>query len=395
MAKNNYTVNYNDKRFTKVESEKKVALNENEKMYNNMINSSDKYYDKQIDAVDNWGDKQAQLQQEQTDFAIEKIEQQKDYAHKDYLKEQSGAYVDWQKQSNQYGVNAEQQAQNGLAFTGYSESSQVAMYNQYQNRVAVARESYNKAMLDYDNMMKDARLQNNAKLAEIAYQTLQKTLELSLQGFQYKNQLILDKANKKAEINDRYYTRYQNVLSQINTENALAEQVRQYNEKMAEEKRQYNQSVALQKQQLAEEKRQFNETMAFNRAKAFNSGGGGNGDDPQQVKPEFDYESNHNAPKDGFEQVKGDQTLKVDMKSVINLGYGVISAKRLDELVASGQVIETEKNGVLTYKNASTKKTTSTKKSTAKKSSTKSTFTKNVEYFNKLPTNIKKKFGLG
>lgn len=395
MAKNNYTVNYNDKRFTKVESEKKVALNENEKMYNNMINSSDKYYDKQIDAVDNWGDKQAQLQQEQTDFAIEKIEQQKDYAHKDYLKEQSGAYVDWQKQSNQYGVNAEQQAQNGLAFTGYSESSQVAMYNQYQNRVAVARESYNKAMLDYDNMMKDARLQNNAKLAEIAYQTLQKTLELSLQGFQYKNQLILDKANKKAEINDRYYTRYQNVLSQINTENALAEQVRQYNEKMAEEKRQYNQSVALQKQQLAEEKRQFNETMAYNKAKSFSSGGGGSSggsSSGKKVKSSSSKKSSSKKSSSSSSKAKSGSSggLTVDMKSVTALGYGPISAKRLNELVASGQVIETEKNGVLTYKRASAKKTTSTKKS-----SKKNTFTSNVEYFNKLPTSIKKKFGLG
>lgn len=248
------SVNYNDKRFTQVESEKKVALNENEKMYDNMINSSDKYYQQQIDATKEWGETQAKNQQEQTDFAIEKIEQQKDYARKDYEKEQSGAYVDWQKQSNQYGVNAEQKAQNGLAFTGYSESSQVAMYNQYQNRVATARESFNRAIVEYDNMMKDARLQNNAKLAELAYQTLQTTLELSLQGFQYKNTLLIDKANKKAEINDRYYTRYQNVLSQINTENALAEQVRQFNE------------------QMAEEKRQFNETMAYNRSKS--SGGG-------------------------------------------------------------------------------------------------------------------------
>lgn len=259
MAKTNYTVNYDDKRFTEVEKEEKAAIKESDKMYDGMIQSSDSYYDKQIKAAENWGDKQAQLQQEQTDFAIEKIEQQKDQTHKDYLKEQAGAYADWKKQSNQYGVNAEQQAQNGLSFTGYSESSQVAMYNQYQNRVAVARESYNKAVLEYDNMMKDARLQNNAALAQIAYQTLQTTLELSLQGFQYKNTLLIDKANKKAEINDRYYNRYQNVLAQINQENALAEQIRQYNES------------------LAEERRQFNESMKLSKAKAYSSGGGRSG----------------------------------------------------------------------------------------------------------------------
>lgn len=258
MAKNSYDINYEDKRFTQVKQEEKADLKESEKMYDGMINSSDSYYNKQIDAVENWGDKQAQLQQEQSDFTIEKIEQQKEQAHKDYLKEQSGAYVDWQKQSNQYGVNAEKQAENGLAFTGYSESSQVAMYNQYQNRVAMAKESLNKAFLEYDNMMKDARLQNSAALAQIAFQTLQTTLELSLQGFQYKNQLILDKANAKANIKERSYNKYRDVLAQINTENALAEQVRQYNESLAEEKRQYNESLALSK------------------AKASNSGSGGN-----------------------------------------------------------------------------------------------------------------------
>ena len=209
-------VNYNDKRFTKVNNENKVALRENEKTYNNMIKSSDKYYQAQINASKNWADTQTKLQQEQTDFAIEQIGQQKEQTRQDYLKEQTGAYVDWQKQSNQYGANAEQRASRGLSDTGYTESSQVSMYNTYQNRVATARETYSRAILNYDNAIKDARLQNNSKLAEIAFNSLQKQLELSLQGFQYKNQLVLQKAQTKREIDNTYYSRYQDVLSQIN-----------------------------------------------------------------------------------------------------------------------------------------------------------------------------------
>ena len=267
---NNYKVNYNDKRFTKVESQKNAALKESEKTYDQMIKDSDRYYNKQVDAVEKWGDKQTQLQQQQSDFAIEQIQQQKDQAKKDYLKEQSASYVDWQKQSDDYGSNAEKMADNGLAHTGYSESSQVSMYNTYQNRVATARETYNRAVLNYDNAIKDARLQNSSALAEIAYNTLKQSLELSLQGFQYKNQLVLEKANVKRDIDNTYYTRYQNVLSQINHENSMAEQIRQYNQNHAldlkqynESVRQYNASLALQKQQLAEEQRQFNENLAF------------------------------------------------------------------------------------------------------------------------------------
>ena len=226
----NYDIDYSDERFGKVESDKSQALTELEQTYGGMIGSTDKYFEDQIQASKDWADKQSQIQQENTDFAIEQIEQQKAQANKDYQKEQSGAYVDWRKQSNQYGTEAEKMASAGLANTGFSESSQVSMYNTYQNRVATARESFNNAVLNYNNAIKDAQLQNNAALAEIAYQSLQQQLELSLQGFQYKNQLILEQANKKTELENIYYNRYQDVLQQINTENALKEDIRQYTE---------------------------------------------------------------------------------------------------------------------------------------------------------------------
>ena len=223
-------VNYEDERFAQVEADKNAAMTELDNTYNNIIGEADKYYQAQIDASKQWADTQSQLQQEKTDFTIEQIEQQKQQAHKDYTKEQSGAYVDWQKQSNQYGVEAEKMASGGMLGTGFSESSQVGMYNAYQNRVSTARESYNQAVLNYNNAIKDARLQNNSVLAEIAYQALQSQLELSLQGFQYKNNLILEQANKKVELDNQYYNRYMDVLNQINHEEAFAEEVRQFEE---------------------------------------------------------------------------------------------------------------------------------------------------------------------
>nr|DAQ64088.1 MAG TPA: hypothetical protein [Caudoviricetes sp.] len=53
--------------------------------------------------------------------------------------------------------------------------------------------------------------------------------------------------NKQQEINNEYYDRWLNVLNQINTENALAEEKRQFDAQLAEEKRQYNESLKLQK----------------------------------------------------------------------------------------------------------------------------------------------------
>ena len=227
-----YKVDYNSDQFQKVEADKEAALTQNSQVYGDMIAGADKFYTDLQNQHMEWADKQAQIQQENTDFTIEKIEQQKEQAQKDYLKEQSGAYVDWQKQSNRYGVEAERQASAGLDKSGYSESSQVAMYNQYQNRVATAREVLAQAKLNYDNGIREAMLQNNAALAEIYATAYLKQAELALEGFQYKNQLLIEQSNKQLEIDQMYYNRWQDVLHQINTENAMAEEIRQYNETM-------------------------------------------------------------------------------------------------------------------------------------------------------------------
>lgn len=226
----NYSVDFGDERLTNVTDKENAALADNKNLYGGMIGSADKFYDDLKDQHQEWADKQAEIQQQQTDFTIEQIEQQKEQAEKDYLKEQSGAYVDWQKQSNKYGTEAEKMASAGLTNTGYSESSQVSMYNTYQNRVATAREVLAKAKLNYDNGIKEAMLQNNAAIAEIYATNYIKQAELALQGFQYKNDLLLEQANKEFEIKNMYHNQWMDVLNQINTENAMAEEVRQFTE---------------------------------------------------------------------------------------------------------------------------------------------------------------------
>jgi hypothetical protein len=388
---NSYDVNYDDERFTEVESDKQEALSDLEKTYGDMISESDKYYQAQIDASKEWADKQSQLQQENTDFTIEQIEQQKGQAHKDYLKEQSGAYVDWRKQSNEYGAEAEKMASAGLDRTGFSESSQVSMYNTYQNRVASAREAFTQAVLSYDSAIKDARLQNNAVLAEIAYQALQQQLELSLQGFQYKNQLILDQANKKVELDNTYYSRYLDVLNQINHENAMAEEIRQYNQNYElqvkqyneeirqfnlqynESVRQFNQEYDLKLKEYKEGIRQFNEEIARLKKK-----------DEQEYQLEIknlelkkkqlaqeqkQWEAEQELKKQQLAEEKrqfdaqmeqkaavidkDDSSLTWDAASVNALGYGPRSAAEVEKLVKQGKATVTQKGNKLYVKKSS------------------------------------------
>lgn len=233
-------VNYNDSRFQAVEDEKKQALNNVNNTYNNMISQNDKFYKDQQNLIKDYENTQKEIQQQQTDFTIEKIEQQKDQAEKDYTKEQKASYVDYQKQSNQFGANAEAMASRGLNYTGYAETTNRDLYTTYQNRYATARETYNRAVLNYDNGIKEAQLANSSALAEISFKSMQQQLELALEGFQYKNTLLQAQLQAQNETEDRYYSRWRDVLSQINTENALAEEIRQFNANLAFEREQFN-----------------------------------------------------------------------------------------------------------------------------------------------------------
>jgi hypothetical protein len=307
-----YDINYDDKRFKKVESDKTAALKEHEQTYDSMISGSDRFYDKQIQASKDWADTQTKLQNEQTNFAIQEIEQQKAEAKKDYLDEQSGAYADWQKQSDKFGVRAEQFADKGMQNTGYSESSQTAMYNSYQNRVTTALESYNRAIQDFNNGITEARLQNNSALAEIRFKALQQQLQLSLEGFQYKNQLLMDKKNQKLQIEDSYYNRYQDVLNQINAENSLAEQIRQYNE-----------SMALEREQWEWQKK---------KASVGGYSGGSYGGSRSSGSNTYTPTKKNDGSSSSSDSLPADTA-----KSILALGKGPISAEYAKKLVDSGE----------------------------------------------------------
>lgn len=326
--KKDYAVNYDDSRFKTVESDKNAALAAQEKLYGDIIGNTDKVYQQQIDASKEWEQKQTQLQQEQTDFAIQKIEQQKDQANKDYTKEQSGAYVDWQKQSNEFGAEAEKRAAQGLENTGFSESSQVAMYTAYQNRVAVARENHSKIILDFNNAMTQARLQNNASLAEIAFKAHKERLELNLQQLQAKNALLLEQANKKTELEQMFHERWQDVLAQVNTEHALAEEARQFNEQMAEQKRQFD-----YKNKLGE----------FAKKSSGGSSGGGSSKKSSSSSASINKDSSSSSSAK-IESGSSSGGASVNLKSVIDSGLGPASGTTIANAVKSGQVTATQKD---------------------------------------------------
>lgn len=306
-----------------------------------MIGNSQQAYNDLIEQSKSWAEEQKKIQNQQTDFAIQKIEQQKAQAKQDFGKEKTSAYVDWQKQSNPYGANAEQMAAMGMGGTGYAESSQVKMYVTYQNRVATAREVLNRAILEYDNQMTQARLQNSAALAEIAATALKEQLELALSGMQYQNSLISDLTDKKMAVTEYKQSAYMDLYDQINKENSLAL-----------EREKFNYEKELAERELALKEQQIKATLD---AKGYTA----NGTKKASTRAASNAKKNATitVKNSGIEKAApkkettntSSSSPEIDMDSVLALGLGPISASTLNNLVEQGVVKEQVVNGKIIF----------------------------------------------
>jgi len=240
-----------------------------EENYNNQVNSYDQLLNEQKNFVDEQTRVANENQQARTDYQIGLIDQQKEQAAKDTQKEVRGSYIDYMRETNRYGANRENLASNGMTNQGYTESLMASMYNTYQSRVATAKESLQKANQEYQNQINQALLENNATLAENALNALQQKMQLSLQGFEYKNTLYQKRLEYLQNLDNTYYNRnqalndnittYQNAITSINQsqrdydmkQKQFKEQVRQYNESLKEQKRQFDKEYALSKKAYA------------------------------------------------------------------------------------------------------------------------------------------------
>lgn len=215
-----YNVDVSDPNVKAVLDEGKAAMDELKTNVETMTKDANDAYNTAKTELDTLAEKQAKNQEEATGIAVKKLETEKENAKKDYVKEQSGAYADYQLQTQKHGVNAEQMASMGMGGTGYSESAKVSMYNDYQNRVAVAREAITRASAEYDTAIAEAKLQGSVALAEIAMNAYKEKTALALEQMQYGNSLLNTLMEQKASISKDYWQRYLDVMSAKGNVNA-------------------------------------------------------------------------------------------------------------------------------------------------------------------------------
>ena len=354
-----------------LEEEKDAALDKVDEKYGALISQSDKFYNDQIDAAQKYADEQKKIQQKQTDFTIGQIQKQKEQLGKDYAEEQSAAYVDFKKQTDPHGVNAERIAAGGMWGSGYSESAQTAMYNEYQRRVATAKASYDQALVNYNNAMAQAQAQNSSVLAEIAYKTFTQELELTMQAFTNRNALLEAQESARGRVESNYLAGVQQL--QENRYNVKPSMNDAFTKWVTYLQNEYSDGYVSDAQLWKELVDTYGETAlkqaGFSNTKTTDTGG-------TAIKGTKQYKSasvttgSSGIVKDGatVRAVNKDDTssgsgnksssgVSVDMDSVLSLGYGPISAKRLNQLVREGIVEEYQSGNKLKFrKSVSTNK---------------------------------------
>lgn len=256
-------------------SEKQQVLNDYINNYNNQMATLDTLNEQQNNIADQYKANQEQILKNNYESNTNTIEQNRKETQENINKEKKDSYIDYMKQINQYGGAAEQLASQGLATTGYAESSKVAMYNTYQNRVSAANTALTKANVEYDRQMQEAKNNYDVGLAQLALDTMQQKYTIALQGFEYKNTLFNNKTNFELQVNDSYWNKGQTLQNRIDNYRNTITSILQNQDKMAEEKRQFDEQMAEKKREydtsLAEEQRQFNQQMSYKNS----SGGGG------------------------------------------------------------------------------------------------------------------------
>ena len=147
----------------------------------------DRLVGNQNEMLNNALTQQQDITNQQTAMQIEELNRNKEQIDRDTNKTTSGLYTEYQKQVNPYGANAEAMARNGLANSGYAETSKVNLYNQYQKNVTDTMSNAQQLKSDFDFKINQARQTGNITLAQNALEIYNQRMKLLAQEYELRN----------------------------------------------------------------------------------------------------------------------------------------------------------------------------------------------------------------
>lgn len=149
-----------------------------------------------IDALNNnqnaMLEEQKKLQEQIIDAGLQKAQLENDYnlqqTEKQAQEQGKALYQNYKKESNQYGANAEALASQGLANSGYAESSRVRLFNDYQRNVTSLMNNVAEIKAKTNLEMQKAYLDADVTKAQNALDLYKQQMNNMLQIFQMRTE---------------------------------------------------------------------------------------------------------------------------------------------------------------------------------------------------------------
>lgn len=164
--------------------------------------------------------KQSELINQQTQMQVDELNREKQKLDRETDKTTQGLYASWQKQANQYGSEAEQLAQRGLANSGYSETTQTSLYNTYQKNVTETLNHSRDLKSDYDFKIAQARQSGSVQQAQAALDLYSQKIQLLTQNYELRQ-------NREQYLYQKQYQRERDRVSDQQWQKTFDQQVRQ------------------------------------------------------------------------------------------------------------------------------------------------------------------------
>lgn len=123
----------------------------------------------------------------QTQMQVDNLARQKENIDKETIQQNKALYQDYRKAVNPFGQQAENLAGQGLANSGYAESTMSRLYNTYQNNITSTLNNARTLKNDVDFQIQQARQSGDITLAQNALELYKQKMQLLSEEYDLRN----------------------------------------------------------------------------------------------------------------------------------------------------------------------------------------------------------------
>jgi len=147
----------------------------------------DRLVNRQGQMLDESLQKQNDIINKQTQMQVDSLARQKEDIDKETTQQNRAIYQDYRKATNPFGQQAENLAGQGLANSGYAETTMSRLYNTYQNNITSTLNNARDLKADVDFQINQARQNGDITLAQNALELYKQKMQLLTEEYDLRN----------------------------------------------------------------------------------------------------------------------------------------------------------------------------------------------------------------